>query len=69
MYIYIYVYMYTHLNRKFIFTRHYIYIFWCAWESTSKKLFKSQLDIRILILNIIQLKDLEQIFCRLMKHT
>ena len=54
--------MYTHLNRKFIFTRHYIYIFWCAWESTSKKLFKSQLDIRILILNIIQLKDLEQIF-------
>ena len=37
----------THFNRKVMVTRHYI--FWCAWESTSKSLLQSQLDIGILI--------------------
>ena len=50
----------THLDREFTVTRHCI--FWCAWESISKNLRKSQLDIEILILSIIQLKDLEQFF-------
>ena len=34
-----------HLNKKFTVTRRYI--FWCTWESTSKNLPKSQLDINI----------------------
>ena len=42
-------------------------LFWCAGESTSKNLLKSQLDIGILILNIIQL-TLTANFCRLTKH-
>ena len=37
----------THLNRKFTVTRHYI--LWRVWESTSKNLLQSQLDIWILI--------------------
>ena len=37
----------THLNRKFTVTRNYI--IWCVWESTSKNLLQSQLDIWILI--------------------
>ena len=37
----------THFNRKLTVARHYIH--WCAWESTSKNLLQSQLDIGILI--------------------
>ena len=40
-----------HFNKEFTVIRHYI--FWCASESTSKILSKSQLDKGIFILNII----------------
>ena len=46
----------THFNGKFtVFLQENFYIFWCAWESTSKNLIKSQLEIGISTLNIIQL--------------
>ena len=43
----------TRFNKKFTVTGDYI--FWCVWESTNKKMLKSQLDIGILILKIIQM--------------
>ena len=42
-----FLYKYYPFLKKFTVTRHSI--FWCAWESTSKNLPKSQLDVRILM--------------------
>ena len=44
----------TYFNKKVTVTKHCI--FWCGWESTSKNLSKSQLDIGILNFDIIYCK-------------